>query len=63
MPFLAGNDSFLMAFGGGVDYRLPHHFGVRGQADYLRTRFTSGDDQVPFQNNNVRLSAGVVFRF
>jgi len=60
---LASNHSFIMALGGGVDYGLTHHFGVRGQADYLRTHFISGDDQVPFKNNNARISAGLFVRF
>lgn len=62
-PSLVSNHSLIMALGGGVDRRLTRRFGLRGQADYLRTRFTNGDDQVPFQNNNLRLSAGLIVRF
>ncbi len=61
--FLTGNHSFIMALGGGVDYGLTRHFALRAQADFLRTRFTNGDNQVPFRNNNARVSAGVAVRF
>lgn len=55
--------SFSFAAGGGVDYELARHFAVRGQADFIRTHFTSLDDQVPFQNSNNRISAGIVIHF
>jgi hypothetical protein len=60
---LESNHSFVEAFGGGVDYALTHHFGVRAQADYLGTHFTNGDDQVPFHNSHARLSGGLIVRF
>lgn len=60
---LTGNHSYIAAVGGGVDYGLTPHFGLRAQADYLRTNFTNGDNQVPFRNNNYRISAGIVIRF
>jgi hypothetical protein len=52
-----------MALGGGVDYGITHHLGVRGQADYLQTHFTNNDNQVPFDNNHLRISGGLVVRF
>jgi|SRR5215469_4258076 len=60
---LVSNHSFVMALGGGVDYGLTSHFGVRAQADYLQTHFTNGDDQVPFHNSNARISVGIIARF
>jgi opacity protein-like surface antigen len=55
-------NAFAMAVGGGVDWNATNHIGVRLiQAEYLMTRFgvvDSTDTQ-----NNVRISAGVVFRF
>jgi len=50
-------NAFAMAAGGGLDYRVGNHLSIRlVQADYVHTRF-GGDKQ-----NNVRLSAGVVWR-
>lgn len=63
LHFLASNHSFVMALGGGVEYGLTPHFGVRAQADYLQTHFTNDDNQVPFKNGNARVSAGVIVRF
>jgi hypothetical protein len=64
-PFhnLASNHSFVMALGGGVDYGITRHFGIRGQADYLQTHFTNNDNQDPFHNSHVRISGGLVVRF
>lgn len=61
-PF-EGNNSVAAAFGGGVDYHLTRHWALRGEADYLLTRFTYSDNQLHFSNNNARISAGVVVRF
>jgi opacity protein-like surface antigen len=51
------NTSFAYAIGGGLDYRLFGPIALRGEGDYLRTKFFSSTQ------NNLRLSAGVVFRF
>ena len=51
------NTSFAYAVGGGLDFRLVGPIAVRGEGDYLRTRFFSSTQ------NNLRLSVGVVFRF
>ena len=61
-PF-QGNNSFVTALGGGLDYHLTRNFALRGQADYLLTRFTYSDNQLQFNNNNARISAGIVIRF
>ena len=51
------NSSFAYALGGGLDYRLFGPVAARVEGDYLRTKFFSSTQ------NNLRLSAGVVFRF
>lgn len=58
------NNSFAMAWGGGLDYHLTRHFALRGQTDFLQTHFKSIDNQAPFRyNNNAILSGGLVLRF
>jgi opacity protein-like surface antigen len=61
-PF-RGNNSIAVALGGGLDYHLTRHLAVRGQGDYLLTRFTYSDNQLHFTNNNLRISTGLVVRF
>ena len=59
----AGENGFAMAVGGGVDIGFRPHIAVRLiQAEYLLTRFprVNGDSAT---QNDVRLSAGLVFRF
>jgi opacity protein-like surface antigen len=51
------NTSFATAVGGGVDYRVFHPLALRVEGDYIRTKFFNATQ------NNLRLSAGVVFRF
>ena len=51
------NTSFAYALGGGLDYRVFRPIALRVEGDYLRTNFFSSGQ------NNLRLSAGVVFRF
>jgi hypothetical protein len=51
------NTSFAYALGGGLDYGLFGPVAARVEGDYLRTKFFSSTQ------NNLRLSAGVVFRF
>ncbi len=64
-PLLA-QTAFTMTAGGGLDYRLNHRLALRlFQAEYLLTRFrdpTSATGADGWQSN-MRLSAGVVFRF
>jgi outer membrane protein OmpA-like peptidoglycan-associated protein/opacity protein-like surface antigen len=63
---LPRNTAFAMTAGGGLDYRLNHRLALRlFQAEYLLTRFenpTSPTGADGWQNN-MRLSAGIVFRF
>jgi opacity protein-like surface antigen len=56
------NTSFALAAGGGVDYAVTNRISVRlGQADYFLTRHFN-DIGAPNQNN-FRVSAGIVFTF
>jgi opacity protein-like surface antigen len=56
-------NAFAMTAGGGVDYKVFDHFAVRAfQAEYLLTRFGVGTTGTQNQNN-VRISTGLVFRF
>jgi opacity protein-like surface antigen len=60
------NHALSFAVGGGIDYWLKPRIAIRGQADWLYTRFTLGG--VPgtnfSQNRNVaRISTGIVFKF
>src|SRR5215467_4524175 len=61
---ISGSDNaFAMAVGGGVDVKLSHHFSLRpAQVDYLLTRFKEGSSSNQNQNN-LRVSTGVVFHF
>lgn len=49
--------TFALAIGGGLDYKIIRPIAARFQADYIRTSFY-GTNQ-----NNIRLSTGIVFRF
>lgn len=49
--------SYAMAFGGGADYRVIRPIALRLQLDYVSTHFFSTNQ------NNLRLSTGIVFRF
>lgn len=51
------DNAFASALGGGVEYGLSKHLGVVTSADYLMTRHASATQ------NNVRVSAGLSFRF
>src|SRR5581483_9261777 len=54
-------NAFATALGGGLDLNLNKHVGLGLiQADYLLTKFTDGDNN---QQNNFRLSAGLVLHF
>lgn len=61
---LPAENKFTMTAGGGLDIRVHRHIAIRViQAEYLMTNF---DDPSTGQNatqNDVRLSAGIVFRF
>lgn len=64
-------NAFAMAFGGGLDFNLGRHFGIRpAQVDYVRTEFNSLDAlSIGLSTNSgggqnfFRYSGGVVLRF
>jgi peptidoglycan-associated lipoprotein len=57
----ADANSVALQLGGGADLLLSPHWAVRPiQADWVRTQFPNATTSV---QNNLRLSAGVVFRF
>lgn len=58
-----GETALADAFGGGVDYRVLPHIGVRVQADDLQTRFHNNYPTKAGTRDNLRVSAGVVFHF
>jgi opacity protein-like surface antigen len=59
----AGENSFATAIGGGLDFTIRRRLEIRViEADYLLTRFAHPDGSSATQNN-VRISAGFVFRF
>lgn len=54
-------NAFALTTGGGLDLGLTRRIGVRVfEADYYLTRFDNG---VNNQQNNLRLAAGLIFRF
>lgn len=58
---LGSPNTFAMAVGGGMNVNLSRHFGLRVfQADYYLTQLPN---DVNSRQNNLRISAGVVFRF
>ncbi len=58
-----GENGFSMAMGGGLDLPLRRRFSIRLiQAEYLLTRFDRVTGESATQND-VRISAGLVFRF
>jgi peptidoglycan-associated lipoprotein len=58
---LSSSDSFALAAGGGLDINLTPHLALRAvQADYYLTLLPNRTSN---SQNNLRLSAGVIFRF
>jgi len=63
LAFSTSNNSFAMAIGGGVDFKVSHRFSIRpAQLDYLLTHFNEFATGAQNQNN-LRVSTGVVFHF
>jgi len=63
LSFSTSNNSFAMALGGGVDANVTHHFSLRPiEVDYLLSRFNEFGNGAQNQNN-LRVSTGVVFHF
>jgi outer membrane protein OmpA-like peptidoglycan-associated protein len=60
---LPSQNAFAMTAGGGLDLKVHRHFAIRIiQAEYLMTRFTSYTTGTAAMQNDMRLSAGIVFR-
>ena len=56
------SNAFAMAIGGGADYKVTKSVAIRlVQFDYLYTKFNLGPASQ--HQNNVRIQAGIVFRF
>ena len=61
---LPAQNALAMTAGGGVDIRLSHHISLRPiQAEYMLTRFAAVPSGSNTNQNDLRLSAGLVFRF
>ncbi|MGA2084999.1 MAG: hypothetical protein ABSG60_05720, partial [Terracidiphilus sp.] len=61
---LPAQNSFAWTGGGGLDVRVHRHFAIRiVQAEYLMTMFQDYSTGKTASQNDVRLSAGLVFRF
>jgi hypothetical protein len=64
---VAKTNAFATAIGGGLDWNVGEHFGVRlGELDYVMTRFSNSSgfgNNVNNNQNSFRYSTGVVFRF
>lgn len=59
--FAGSSNAFALIAGGGLDIAFTRHFAIRAlEADYYRTQFANGSND---RQNNLRLSAGVIFRF
>jgi outer membrane protein OmpA-like peptidoglycan-associated protein len=60
---LPSEDTFAWTGGGGLDVRVHRHFAIRIiQAEYLMTRFQDYSTGQTASQNDMRLSAGLVFR-
>src|SRR3990172_952564 len=57
-------NGFALATGGGLDWTLSRRVALRlPQVEYLMTRFNSNTAGVPSHQNNLRASAGLLFRW
>jgi len=57
----SSGNAFAFAPGGGLDVNVSPHIAIRvAQVDYLLTKFRDDQDN---RQNNVRVSAGIVFRW
>lgn len=63
-PLLASQNNFAAALGGGLDVTLTNHIAIKPfQVEWLTTQLTSGASSLKYVQDNLRYSAGVVFRF
>jgi membrane-associated protease RseP (regulator of RpoE activity) len=58
----ASQDGFAAAFGGGVEWKVAPQWAIRGSGDYVLTRHNIFGGPA-FNQNNFRVSAGVVYLF
>jgi hypothetical protein len=57
-------DGFALAAGGGIDINITHHIAVKPvQVEYLMTQLPQLATNLNSAQNNLRYSAGVVYRF
>lgn len=63
--YLSSGSSYAYAAGGGADFNLTRRLALRGQADWLHTKFQTINSQGGsiFYPNVVRISTGIVIRF
>jgi hypothetical protein len=64
--FATGNShtAFASSFGGGVDWNVRDRFSIRPlQFDYILTHFPEATGGTNLTQNNLRVSAGIVFHF
>ena len=60
----AAQNNFAAAIGGGIDYNLTNHIALKPiQVEYLVAEVSPAARDLNFVQNNLRYSAGVVFRF
>ncbi|HXN63809.1 MAG TPA: outer membrane beta-barrel protein [Candidatus Acidoferrales bacterium] len=52
------DNAFALTVGGGLDYALTRRWSVRGQVEYMQTRFPN---EVNNRENNLRISFGAVY--
>jgi hypothetical protein len=56
-------NNFAMSFGGGLDVTVSNHLAIKPiQVDYMMTQFAPGGGFPITATNNIRYSAGVVYR-
>jgi len=61
---LPSETQFAMTAGGGIDFKVSRHIAIRAiQAEYLMTSFENRSTGQDAHQNDMRLSAGLVFRF
>jgi len=60
----SAQNNFAAAIGGGIDYNLTKHIALKPiQVEYLVAEVSPAGRNLNFVQNNLRYSAGVVFRF
>jgi opacity protein-like surface antigen len=63
-PLTKSENVFATALGGGLDVQLSKHWAVKPvQVEYFMTQLPGAATNLTYAQNNLRYSAGVVFRF